>query len=171
MTTRAREDRVSETAIRKEYLEASFAISIRKAQGRYMRFADEVAQGHEELRLVRDNALRDVDALKDRRENKLTALENIAVVAAGKVEYLGTVIVEPSEAAGRDMHRDDEVEGAAMVHVIAWEREQGWEPTDVSKLRDGSGFDIRSGPRMSMASDRFAVSRSRDAQRRTFRSN
>ena len=29
-------------------------------------------------------------------------------------------------------------------HVLAWEREHGWEPTDVSKLHDGSGFDIRS---------------------------
>ena len=27
---------------------------------------------------------------------------------------------------------------------MAFEREQGWEPTDVSKLHDGSGFDIRS---------------------------
>jgi hypothetical protein len=42
------------------------------------------------------------------------------------------------------MHRDDEVERAAMEYVMAWEREQGWEPTDVSKLHDGSGFDIRS---------------------------
>jgi superfamily II DNA or RNA helicase len=144
MTTRAREERVSEAAIRKEYLETSFEISIRKAQERFMRFADQVAQGRDELKLVRDNAARDVEALKRRRDEKLAALENIAVVAAGKVEYLGTAIVEPSEAAGRDMHRDDEVERAAMEHVLAWEREQGWEPTDVSKLRDGSGFDIRS---------------------------
>jgi hypothetical protein len=42
------------------------------------------------------------------------------------------------------MQRDDDVEAAAMTHVLAWEREQGWEPTDVSKLHDGSGFDIRS---------------------------
>jgi hypothetical protein len=42
------------------------------------------------------------------------------------------------------MQRDEEVERAAMEHVMAWEREQGWEPTDVSMLRDGSGFDIRS---------------------------
>ena len=144
MTTRAREDRVGEAAIRKEYLEASFEISIRKAQTRFMRFADEVAQGREELKLVRDNAARDVEALKGRRDEKLAALENIAVVAAGKVEYLGTAIVEPSEAAGPHMHRDEEVERAAMEHVMAWEREQGWEPTDVSNLMDGSGFDIRS---------------------------
>jgi superfamily II DNA or RNA helicase len=144
MTTKTREERVTQAAIRKEYLEASFAISIRKAEQRYLRFADEVAQGRDELKLVRDNAARDVEALKQRREEKLAALENIAVVAAGKVEYLGSAVVEPTDAAGPHMHRDDEVERAAMEHVMAWEREQGWEPTDVSKLHDGSGFDIRS---------------------------
>ena len=36
---------------------------------------------------------------------------------AGKIEYLGTAIVEPTEAAGHGMQRDDEVERAAMEHV------------------------------------------------------
>jgi len=144
MTTRAREERVAEAAIRKEYLQESFEISIRRARERWMRFADQVAQGDENLKLTRDNALRDVEALERRRDEKLAALENIAVVAAGKIEYLGTAIVEPTEAAGHGMQRDEEVERAAMEHVMAWEREHGWEPTDVSTLRDGSGFDIRS---------------------------
>ena len=70
-----------------------------------MKFADEVAQGDENLKLTRDNALRDVEALERRRDDKLSALENIAVVAAGKIEYLGTAIVEPTELAGRDMRQ------------------------------------------------------------------
>ena len=144
MTTRAREERVAEAAIRREYLQESFKISIRRAKERWMRFADKVAQGDENLKLTRDNALRDVEALERRRDDKLSALQNIAVVAAGKIEYLGTAVVEPTELAGRDMRRDDECELSAMEHVLAWEREQGWEPTDVSKLHDGSGFDIRS---------------------------
>ncbi|MEJ7792957.1 MAG: helicase-related protein [Gaiellaceae bacterium] len=144
MTTLAREERVAEAAIRKEYLQESFEISIRRARERWMRFADQVAQGDENLKLTRDNALRDVEALERRRDEKLSALENIAVVAAGKIEYLGTASVEPTELAGPGMRRDEEVELAAMEHVLAWEREQGWEPTDVSKFYDGSGFDIRS---------------------------
>jgi hypothetical protein len=109
-----------------------------------MRFADDVAEGREEMKLVRDNAMRDVQALGRRRDEKLGALDNLAVVAGGKVEYFGTAAVEPTEIAGIGMRRDDAVEHAAMEHVLAYEREQGWEPEDVSNLHDGSGFDIRS---------------------------
>ena len=144
MREAAARERGREVEIRRKYLEESFTISIRKARERWMRFADEVAQGREEMKLVRDNADRDLKALERRRDEKLGALDNVAVVASGRVEYLGTAIVEPTDRAGQDMRRDDEVEEAAMDHAIAWEREQGWEPTDVSKLHDGSGFDIRS---------------------------
>jgi superfamily II DNA or RNA helicase len=144
MTARVRAERTREVEIRRKYLEESFTVSIRRARERWMRFADEVTQGREELKLVRDNALRDVQALERRRDEKLGALASLAVVSSGKVEYLGTAIVEPTEAAGRGMQRDDEVEAAAMEEAMRFEREQGWEPTDVSRLHDGSGFDIRS---------------------------
>jgi Domain of unknown function (DUF3883) len=75
---------------------------------------------------------------------KLGALSNLGVVAAGQIEHLGTATVETSDAAGHDMHRDDAVEAAATSDVMRFERERGWEPTDVSKLHDGSGFDVRS---------------------------
>ncbi len=144
MTAQIRDERTREVEIRRKYLEDSFTISIRRARERWMRFADEVTQGREELKLVRDNAERDWKALERRRDEKLGALDSLAVVSGGKVEYLGTAIVEPTEAAGRGMQRDDEVEAAAMEEAMRFEREQGWEPTDVSRLHDGSGFDIRS---------------------------
>jgi hypothetical protein len=144
MRERAAADRLREVEIRQKYLEESLTISIRRARERWMRFADEVAQGREEMKLVRDNALRDVEALERRRDEKLGALTNLGVVASGKVEYLGTAAVEPTDAGGRDMHRDDECELAAMKRAMSYERENGWEPEDVSKLHDGSGFDIRS---------------------------
>jgi superfamily II DNA or RNA helicase len=144
MTARIRDERSRDVEIRRKYLEESFMISIRRARERWMRFADEVTQGREELKLVRDNALRDVQALERRRDEKLGTLDSLAVVSSGKVEYLGTAIVEPTEAAGYGMQRDDEVEAAAMEEALRFEREQGWEPTDVSRLHDGSGFDIRS---------------------------
>ena len=64
MTTQAREERAREAAIRREYLQESFTISIRKARERWMRFADQVTQGDENLKFTRDNALRDVEALE-----------------------------------------------------------------------------------------------------------
>jgi superfamily II DNA or RNA helicase len=144
MRERAIAERKEEVEIRQKYLDEAFTISIRKANERWMRFADDVAEGREEMKLVRDNAMRDVQALERRRDEKLGALDNLGVVAGGKVEYFGTAAVEPTEIAGVGMHRDDAVEQAAMEHVLAYEREQGWEPEDVSNLHDGSGFDIRS---------------------------
>jgi superfamily II DNA or RNA helicase len=144
MTAEVRDQRARELEIRHKYLEESFTISIRRARDRWMRFADEVSHGRDELKLARDNALREVEALDRRRSDKLGALDSLAVVAGGKVEYLGTATVDPTEAAGRGMQRDDEVEAAAMEEAMRFERERGWEPTDVSQLRDGSGFDIRS---------------------------
>jgi hypothetical protein len=144
MTAKVRTERTGDVEIRRKYLDESFMISIRRARERWMRFADEVTQGREELKLVRDNALRDVEALERRRDEKLAMLDSLAVVSSGKVGYLGTAIVEPTEAAGYGMQRDEEVEAAAMREAMRFEREQGWEPTDVSRLHDGSGFDIRS---------------------------
>ena len=46
------------------------------------------------------------------------------------------------------MHSDPEVERRAMEYVMAHENERGWQPTDISRRYDGSGFDIRSvGPK------------------------
>lgn len=144
MREAASSERLREVDIRRKYLEESFRISIHKARERWMGFADEVAQGREQMKLVRDNADRDLKALELRKEERLAALDNLGVVAGGRVEYLGTAVAEPTDRAGRDMCRNDEVEAAAMEHVMAWERAQGWDPTDVSRLNDGSGFDIRS---------------------------
>lgn len=144
MVSGVREDRKREIEIRRNYLEQSFEISIRKARERWMRFADQVNEGRDELRLVRDNAEREWKTLEQRRDDKLEKLENLAVVAQGKVEYLGTALVSPTGAAGAGMRRDDEAERAAMELAMAHEVAQGWEPEDVSRLRDGSGFDIRS---------------------------
>jgi hypothetical protein len=58
---------------------------------------------------------------------------------------LGSATVDTTDIeATRDLHRDPEVELAAMAVVMEYERAHGWEPHDVSNLHDGSGFDIRS---------------------------
>lgn len=43
-----------------------------------------------------------------------------------------------------EMRNDPEVEAIAMQWVLDYERQRGWEPQDISKDHDGSGFDIRS---------------------------
>jgi hypothetical protein len=42
------------------------------------------------------------------------------------------------------MRNDPEVEAIAMQFVMDYERDRGWQPQDISKDGDGSGFDIRS---------------------------
>jgi Domain of unknown function (DUF3883) len=42
------------------------------------------------------------------------------------------------------MQNDPLVEAFAMQYVMDYERDRGWEPLDISKNQDGSGFDIRS---------------------------
>jgi len=44
-----------------------------------------------------------------------------------------------------EMRNDPEVEAIAMQWVLDYEHQRGWQPQDISKDRDGSGFDIRSG--------------------------
>ena len=85
----------------------------------------------------------------DRRlRAKLDAFERLGIVRPGPVRYLGAAAVRPPSSLGsqdvRAMRSDAEVEHAAMVVAMAFERSDGWDPEDVSSARDGSGFDIRS---------------------------
>src|SRR5207302_3072069 len=73
MTAEVRDQRTREVEIRRKYLEESFMISIRRGRERWVRFADEVTQGREELKLARDNAGRGLPALEGRRDEKLGA--------------------------------------------------------------------------------------------------
>lgn len=50
----------------------------------------------------------------------------------------------PVESKYPGMKNDHEVEAFAMQYVMDYERQRGWDPEDVSKNQDGSGFDIRS---------------------------
>jgi hypothetical protein len=99
----------------------------------------------EGARLARDEANRRVDELRHRRDQKLAQLDHLRAVRPGAVRYVGSAIVEPTDLGGTaDLHRDPEVEAAAMRVVMDYERNNAWEPEDVSQLHDGSGFDIRS---------------------------
>jgi hypothetical protein len=76
----------------------------------------------------------------------MAGLARLAIARTGPVRHVATAIVLPpgtdtwpAEAAEV---RDRESEQAAMDVVTAFERERGWEPTDVS--REKIGFDIRS---------------------------
>lgn len=141
-----RQQREREVEIRRRYLEEAFEASIKAARSRWAKLAARVAAGEEEFTLARNEALKRVEELEHRRAEKLAALGHLRVVRPGPLHYLGTALVVPAmdPEVSDLMRRDEDVERAAMEYVLAYERRRGWEPEDVSRLRDGSGFDIRS---------------------------
>lgn len=147
--TMARQQRVArerELAIRRTYLEQSFKALIDVQEVKWAELTAQVLDGHDEMRLARDEALKRRDELEARRENKLAVLSHLSVIRSGMVRYLGSAVVMPAQdrRIAHLMRRDDEVERIAMEHAMAYERRRGWEVEDVSRLRDGSGFDLRS---------------------------
>ena len=145
----ARQTRVArerEISIRRTYLDRSFEALINAQQARWADLMARVADGYEEARLARDEADKRVHELEARRETKLAALGHLGVVRPGPVRYLGTALVTPAldDHIAHLMRRDDEVERIAMDVAITHERMRGWQVEDVSRLRDGSGFDLRS---------------------------
>jgi len=93
------------------------------------------------------SAQKKVRDLQERYKTKQTELNYLKIVRPVRVAYLGTALVYPGVAVVNDcaqMRNDPEVEAIAMQFVMNYERDRGWQPQDISKDGDGSGFDIRS---------------------------
>jgi len=142
----ARTQREREIEIRHTYLERSFAALISAQQARWADLQARYLDGHEEARLARDEALKRRDELEARRTVKLGLLAHLGIVRPGPVRYIGSALVSPAADAriAHLMRRDDQVEATAMRVAMEHERARDWEVEDVSQLRDGSGFDLRS---------------------------
>ena len=147
MINQSRQQRQRELQIRQDYLKQAMESAIREAQSTQMKLAAKVAVGDETYRVARDNAQKKVRDLQERYKTKQTELDYLKVVRPGRVAYLGTALVHPASIVVEDwqeMHNDPEVEAFAMQWVMDYERQRGWQPEDISRNHDGSGFDIRS---------------------------
>ena len=147
MIKQEQQNRASELQIRQDYLEQAMESKIREEQSKQMKLAAKVAAGDETYRVSRDNAQKKVRDLQERYKIKQTELDYLKIVRPGRVAYLGTALVYPGTAVVNDcaqMRNDPEVEAIAMQFVMDYERDRGWQPQDISKDGDGSGFDIRS---------------------------
>lgn len=141
-----RAQREREISIRHDYLERTFESLLHALQRKYWDLSDK-AETKPQYRIARDEALRRIEELEAKQAQKMDALKHLRVLRPGAVRYLGSAEVRPSEmnaSIHAAMHSDPEVERRAMDFVMQYERERGWTPTDISQLRDGSGFDIRS---------------------------
>ena len=141
-----RSQRQRELQIRQDYLKQAMESAIRDAQLTQMKLASKVAAGDETYRVARDSAQNKVRDLQERYKNKQGELDYLKIIRPGRVAYLGTALVYPAPVESKypGMQNDPEVEAFAMQYVMDYERQRGWEPEDVSKNQDGSGFDIRS---------------------------
>jgi hypothetical protein len=141
-----RGQRQRDVAIREDYLSRALEASVAKARNRYFELEARYLDGDTDVRLARDEAQKRWLELDRGRDAKLAALERALVVRAGPVSHVATVLVEPAgDPEIRGFARETkEIERIAMESVMAHERARGFEPEDVSRLGDGSGFDIRS---------------------------
>lgn len=147
MLKQEQQQRQRELQIRQEYLRKAMESAIRDAQQAQMTLAAKVAAGDESYRVARDSAAKKVRDLEERFKKKQDELSYLKLVRPGRVTFLGTALVYPApdDVAGMPgMKNDPEVEAFAMEWVMNYERDRGWEPEDISKNKDGSGFDIRS---------------------------
>ncbi|MEA5467456.1 helicase-related protein [Spirulina sp. 06S082] len=139
-----REKRQRELSIRREYLDKAMTETIKASQRTQMNLAAKVAKGDESFRIARDKAQNKVRSLQERLQMKRKELDYLKILRPGRVTYLGTALVCPAPVTREGMRNDPEVEAIAMAYVMQYERDRGWTPEDISQLRDGSGFDIRS---------------------------
>lgn len=147
MVQQEQQQRQRELQIRQDYLDKAMGAAIKDAQTTQMKLAAKVAGGDETYRVARDSAQKKVKDLQERYKNKRGELDYLKIVSFGRVTYLGSALVHPAPIAVAQMpgmKNDPEVEAFAMKWVMDHERQRGWEPEDVSKNHDGSGFDIRS---------------------------
>jgi Domain of unknown function (DUF3883)/Helicase conserved C-terminal domain len=143
----ARERRLEQADLRREYLIESMDAQRERLEAKWSELEDRVYQGEHAAALARDRAQSRLDDLERRRKQKLAGFENLGIAKPGPVTYLGTALVGPpggDDPAVEAMQNDPGVEQAAMEWAMQAERNEGWEPTDVSHYRDGRGFDIRS---------------------------
>jgi hypothetical protein len=142
--------RQKEVAVRRDFLTRSFRASLRVAEDRVQEMNARVFKdGQSDSRFARDEAERRLDELKAQQAHRERALDFLGTVRNGRIQHLGSAVVATAPVAEASwMRRDDVVEAFAMEYATRAEQARGFVVEDVSRKRDGSGFDLRSvGPR------------------------
>jgi hypothetical protein len=147
-----KESREEECELRREYLNTTFTDLILELQDKLndlqhaQLFGEDTTEEYDQL----DERL---NTLKERKQVRLTELEQMVKLSANLPEIITSAVVipppvavvepEPDELSqGVPMQRDDEVERIAMEEAMRYEQNRGWTPHDVSM--DGEHYDIRS---------------------------
>jgi len=130
-------------SIAKRHVEISLNSLIAESQRKIMKYKKQLERGQDMAIAItsEENRKRDLEGRLVRRQKQIELEKNLSLA---RPELVGTALMLPLphelEAAG--MARDDEVEAAAMLYVMEFERQARRNPIDISK--ENQGFDIRS---------------------------
>lgn len=163
--------RERETQVKEKYGLRSLDYLIQESNQKVLDYQMRQAAG-EQMDMPLLNEQRNLEQLQQRRtdlEREIRLERNLTV---GEPRFLGTAVVLPLAAAepetvpetvvykprtpepvplneeraeykvGADMRRDGEIEAVGMLVAMDYERDQGWQPEDVSG--ENHGFDLRS---------------------------
>jgi hypothetical protein len=161
--------RERETRVKEKYGLRSLEYLIQESNQKILDYQMRQAAG-EQVELPLLNEQRTLERLTRRRDELERELRQERNLTVGEPRFLGAAAVVPLPVAGPEelaydvprpeavpaheeragygagygagMRRDDEIEAVGMQVAMAYEREQGWEPEDVSG--ENHGFDVRS---------------------------
>jgi SNF2 family DNA or RNA helicase len=137
--------RAGEIEIVWRYLRESFDVLIARSDGMLMDYEHKQSSGKDMRIKITEEERRNAD-LRRRKNDRLLRAEREGMVSLSEPRIVGMAAIIPAQpqpkSRGADMHRDDEVERAAIAHVMDYERQQGREPEDQSPLK--LPYDIRS---------------------------
>lgn len=150
---RSQEERQHFARIRRDYLERSFDVRIKRAQERAMRLLAEAAT-KSEFKLAADEARKHVEELQRQREERISSLGRLEIARTGPVRHVATAIVlapgADTEAQLADLadeldpniRRKSELAAEDMVVVAL--KEEGFPEDRIERVGHLKlGFDVR----------------------------
>jgi hypothetical protein len=135
-----------DTARRREYLESAFTHIILDLQSEIQELQGKLLYGDNRVQekiLKKDERIKELIQKKNERIQRLELMNQLA---PRQPEILGCAYVVPLSKVEYENHfgmsRDEDAEAVAMATVMEYERNQGWNPIDVSA--NNEGYDIKS---------------------------
>ena len=139
------ERRIGEIEIIRRYLRESFDVLIARSDGMLMDYEHKQTTGKDMRIKIAEEERRNAD-LRRRKTDRLTRAEREAMISLSEPRIVGMAAILPAQAPtlsdSADMHRDDEVERAAIAHVLAYEAHNGRQAEDLSPQK--LPYDVRS---------------------------
>lgn len=138
------EERAKEIDIVKRHVALSLNELINVGQLKIAALIERQQTRGEELSGLVSQAESRLDELNGRLEKRMSELAREQQLTIGDITHIGRawVLPHPERTSFAPMIADEEIEKIAMAKAMSYEKEQGWDPEDVSE--ENRGFDILS---------------------------